>query len=89
VALVVAAAALNTVAVGAVAAGAHHTALAEEMVAVVITGAEATRTTSPATHVAATMPVTGSRKFVAKRLLKQATATASPPTPLDFAIYSF
>jgi hypothetical protein len=87
---VVAAAALNTVAVGAVAAGAHHTALAEEMVAVVITGAEATRTaTSPATHVAATMPVTGSRKFVAKRLLKQATATASPPTPLDFAMYSF
>jgi hypothetical protein len=51
-------------------------ALAEELVAVAIAGAEATRTTtSPATHMAATMPATGLRRFVAKRLLKQATVT--------------
>jgi hypothetical protein len=38
-------------------AGAHHTALAEELVAAVITEAEATRTAmSLATHMAATMP---------------------------------
>jgi hypothetical protein len=60
----------------AAAAGNHHMALAEELVAVAIAGAEATRTaTSPATHMAATMPATGLRRFVAKRLLKQATVT--------------
>jgi DNA-binding LacI/PurR family transcriptional regulator len=78
------------VAVAVVAAAkAHHTTLAKELAAATIAGAEATRTaTPPATHVAATMPATGLRRFVAKMLLKQATATASPPTPLDFAIYS-
>jgi hypothetical protein len=63
--------------------------LVEEPVAVVIAGAEATRTaTSPATHVAAMMPATGLMKFVTKRLQKQATTTASPPTLLGFVIYS-
>jgi hypothetical protein len=82
--------AVTAVAVVVVAAAkAHHTTLAEELAAATIAGAEATRTaTPPATHVAATMPATGLRRFVAKMLLKQATATASPPTPLDFAIYS-
>jgi hypothetical protein len=61
----------------AAAAGAHHTAPAEEL-AVTIAGAEATRTTTlPANHVAVTMPATGLRRFVAKRLPKQATAMAS------------
>jgi hypothetical protein len=73
---------------GATTAGDHHTALAEEMVAATIMEAEATRTaTSPATHVAATMPATKLKIFVAKRLLKQMTATASPPSLLDFATY--
>jgi hypothetical protein len=48
--------------------------------------AEATRiATSQATHVAATTPAIEFKKFIAKRLLKQMTATASPPSPLDFA----
>jgi hypothetical protein len=51
-------------------------------------GAEATRTTmSPATHMAATMPATELKRFIAERLLKQVTAMASPPSPLDFATY--
>jgi hypothetical protein len=76
-------------AAGAAAAGAHHTARVEELVDVAITEAEVTRTTmSLATHVAATVPTTELRRFVAKRLLKQLTATASLPSPLDFAICS-
>jgi hypothetical protein len=62
----------------AAAAGAHHMALAEELAAAAIAWAEATRTaTSLATHVASKMPGTGLRRFISKRLLKQATATAS------------
>jgi hypothetical protein len=80
----------------AAAAAAHHmalaeelVALAEELVAVAIAEAEATQTAMPpATHVAATMPATKLMKFVAKRLLKQTTATTSLPTPLDFATCS-
>jgi hypothetical protein len=50
--------------------GAHHTALAEELVEVTIVETEATRTaTPPATHAAATTPATGSRRSVANRLL--------------------
>jgi hypothetical protein len=76
-------------AAGAAAVGAHHMALAEELVAAVIAEVEATQTAmSPATHVAATMPATELRRFVAKRLLKQTTVMASPPSLLDFAIYS-
>jgi hypothetical protein len=67
--------------------------LVEEPVAAAITGDEATRiATSLTTHVQATMPATGLTRIVAKRLQKQptatATATASPPTLLGFAIYS-
>jgi hypothetical protein len=72
------------------AAEAHHMALVEELVEAAIVEAEATRiATSPTTHVAATTPATRSRRSVANRLLKQATATASPPTPRDFVICSF
>jgi hypothetical protein len=70
----------------AAAARAHHTTLAKELVVVAIAEAEATRTaTPPTTHVVAMMPATKLKRFVAKRLLKQMTATASPPSPLDFA----
>jgi hypothetical protein len=63
--------------------------LVEEPVAAAIAGDEATRiATSLTTHVKATMPATGLTRFVAKRLQKQATATASPPTLIGFAIYS-
>jgi hypothetical protein len=72
--------------VGAAAVGAHHMALAEELVAAAITEADDTRTaTSPATHVVATMPATALKRFIAKRLLKQMIATASPPSLLDIA----
>jgi hypothetical protein len=75
-----------TAATEAAAVGAHLTVLAGKLVAAAITEAEATRTaTSPASHVAATMLATESKRFVAKRPLRQATATASPPSPLDFA----
>jgi hypothetical protein len=68
---------------------AHHMVLAEELVAVAIAEAEATRTaTLLATHVAAMMPATGLRRSVAKRLLKQAIVMTSPPTPHDFTTCS-
>jgi hypothetical protein len=70
----------------AAAAGAHPTVLAGELVAAAITEAEATQTaTSPASHTVATMPAAELKKYVARRPLRQATATASPPSPLDFA----
>jgi hypothetical protein len=57
-------------AAGVAVAGAHHTTLVEELVAAAIAEAESTRTaTSLATHVAATMPATKLKRFVAKRLL--------------------
>jgi hypothetical protein len=74
-----------TAAAGATVAGAHHTVLAGELVAAAIAGAEATQTaTSPACHTTATMPAAELKKYVAKRHLRQATATASPPSLLDF-----
>jgi hypothetical protein len=77
---------LVVVMAGAAAAGAHHTAPAEELAAAAITEVEATRTAMPpATHVVAMMPATELKRFVAKRLLKQTTAMASPLSPLDFA----
>jgi hypothetical protein len=86
--LVVAAAPL--VAVAAAAVEVHHTTLVEELVAAAIVEAEDTRiATSPATHMAATMPATRSRRSIAKRLSKQVTVTASPSTPGDFAICSY
>jgi hypothetical protein len=55
-----------------------------------IAEAEATQTaTSPTSHVAATMPGVESKKYDAKSPLRQATMTASPPSPLDFAISFF
>jgi hypothetical protein len=71
--------------VEAAAAGAPHTGLEEEPVV----EAEATQTaTSPAPHAAATMPATELKKYDATNPPRQATTTASPPSPLDFAIYS-
>jgi hypothetical protein len=87
---VVAAAPLVVATAAAVAAAteSHHMALAEELVAAAITEVEATRiATSPATHVVAMTPATGSRRSVAKRLLKQ--AAVSRPVPSDFAICCF
>jgi hypothetical protein len=62
--------------------------LAGEQVAAVIAEADATQiATSPASHTTATTPATELKRFVAKRLPKQATAEASPPSPLDFATF--
>jgi hypothetical protein len=70
-----------TPAAEAAAAGAPHMGLEGEPVA------EATQTaTSPVSHAAATMPVAELRKFDAKNPPRQARTTASPPSPLDFAI---
>jgi hypothetical protein len=74
----------------AMAAGAPHTGLEEEPVVEAIAEAEATQTaTSPAPHAAATMPSAELKKYDATSPPRQATTTASPPYPLDFAIYSF
>jgi hypothetical protein len=78
-----------TLAAEAAVAGAPHTGLEEEPVAEVIAEAEATQTaTSPAPRAAATMPTTELKKYDATSPPRQATTTASPPSPLDFAIYS-
>jgi hypothetical protein len=54
-----------------------------------IAKAEATQTaTSPAPHAAATMLAAESKKFDATTPPRQATTMASPPSLLDFAIYS-
>jgi hypothetical protein len=73
----------------AVAAGAPHTGLEEEPVAEAIAEAEATQTaTLPVPRAAATMPTAELKKYDEKSPPRQATTTASPPSPLDFAIYS-
>jgi hypothetical protein len=73
----------------AAAAGAPHTGPEEELVAEAIAEDEATQTaTSPAPHAAATMPAAELKKYGATSPPRQATTTASPPSPLDFAIYS-
>jgi hypothetical protein len=74
----------------AAAAGAPHTGLEEEPVAEAIAEAEATQTaTSPVPHTVAMMPATELKKYDATSPPRQATMTASPPSPLNFAIYSF
>jgi hypothetical protein len=79
-----------TLAVEVAAAGAPHTGLVGEPAVEAIAEAEATQTaTSPTSHVAATMPGIESKKYDAKSPLRQATMTASPPSPLDFAISFF
>jgi hypothetical protein len=71
----------------AAAAGAPHTGLEEEPVAEAIAEVEATQTTtSLAPHAAATMPTAELKKYGATSPPRQATTTASPPSPLDFAI---
>jgi hypothetical protein len=87
----------------AAAAGAPPTGLEEELVAEPIAEAEATQTaTSLVPHVAATMPAaelkkydatsppaaTELKKYDATSPPRQVTTTTSPPSPLDFAIYS-
>jgi hypothetical protein len=73
----------------AAAAGAPNTGLEEEPAVEAIAEAEATQTaTSPAPHVAATMPVAELKKYDATSPPRQAKTTASLPSPLDFAIYS-
>jgi hypothetical protein len=87
---VVVAALLITVmlAAEAMAAGHPHTGLEEEPVAEAIVDVEATQTaTSPAPHTAAMMPAVELKKYDATSPPRQATTTASPPSPLDFAIY--
>jgi hypothetical protein len=75
--------------VEAAAAGAPHTGLAGELVAEAIAEAEAMQTTtSPVPHAAATMPAAKLKKFDATSPPRQATTTASPSFPLNFAIYS-
>jgi hypothetical protein len=71
----------------AAAAGAPHMGLEGEPVAVAIAEAEATQTaTSPVSHAVATMPTAELMKFDARNPPRQARTTASPPSPLDFAI---
>jgi hypothetical protein len=68
-------------------AGAPYTGLAGEPTAEAVAEAEATQTTtSPEYHAAATMPAVELKKYGARSLPRQATTTASPPSPLDFAI---
>jgi hypothetical protein len=79
---------LVTLVMEAAAAGAPHTGLEGEPVAEAIVEVEATQTaTSPVSHAAATMPVVELKKFDARNPPRQARTTASPPSPLDFAIY--
>jgi hypothetical protein len=73
----------------AAAAGAPHTGLEEELVAEAIAEAAATQiATSPAPHAVVTMAATKLKKYDTTSPPRQATTTASPPSPLDFAIYS-
>jgi hypothetical protein len=73
----------------AAAAGAPHMGLEEEPVAEAIAEAEATQiATSPAPHAAATMPAAELKEYDETSPLRHATMTTSPPSPLDFAIYS-
>jgi hypothetical protein len=73
----------------AVTAGAPTMGLTGELGAEATAVAEATRTaTSPAPHVAASMPARKSKNYDARRPPRQTTTTASPPSLRDFATYS-
>jgi hypothetical protein len=75
--------------VEAAAAGAPHTGLEEELVVEAIAEAVTTQTTtSPVSHAAATMSAAELKKYDATSPPQQETMTASPPSPLYFAIYS-
>jgi hypothetical protein len=76
-----------TLVVEAAAVGAPHMGLAGEPAMEVIAEAEDTQTvTSSLSHAAAMMPTAELKKYGAKCPQRQATTTASPPSPLDFAI---
>jgi hypothetical protein len=80
---------MATLAAEAAATGAPHTGPEEELVEEAIADAAATQTaTSLASHASATMPAAELKKYDATSPPRQATMTASPPSPLDFAIYS-
>jgi xanthosine utilization system XapX-like protein len=67
-------------------AGAPHTGLAGEPTAEAIAKAASMQTaTSPVPHAAAMTPAAESKKYDARSPPQQATTTASPPSPLDFA----
>jgi hypothetical protein len=73
----------------AVAAGAPHTGLAEELVAEVIAETEAMQiATSLAPHAAATMLAAELKKFNARSPPRKVKMMASPPSLLGFAICS-
>jgi hypothetical protein len=77
-----------TLAVEVATAGAPHTGLAGEPVVGAITEAEATETaTSLVSHAVAMMPTAELKKYGAGSLPRQATATVSPPSLLDFAFF--
>jgi hypothetical protein len=75
-------------AVEAATTGAPTTGLAGEPPAEATAAAEATQTvTSPAPHVAASMPARKSKNYDARSPPRQATTTAFPPSLHDFATY--
>jgi hypothetical protein len=75
--------------VEAATAGDPTMGLMGELGAVATAAVEATRTaTSPAPHVAASMPARKSKNYGARRLPRQATTTASLPSMHNFATYS-
>jgi hypothetical protein len=73
----------------AAAAAAPHTGREEEPVAEAIAEAEATQTgTSPVFHTAAMTLSAELKKFDARNPPRQVRTTTSPPSLLDFAIFS-
>jgi hypothetical protein len=69
-------------------AGAPRTGLAGELGAEAVAAAEATRTAMPPVyHAAASIPSKKSKNYDAKSPPRQATTTASPPSPHGFTIY--
>jgi hypothetical protein len=69
-------------------AGAPRTGLVGELGAEATAAAEATRTAMPPMyHAAASTPAQKSKNYDAKSPPRQATTTASPPSPHGFAIY--
>jgi hypothetical protein len=80
---------IATLAAEAATAEAPTTGLTGEPVAGAIVAAEATQTaTPPEPHRAASTPARRFKNYGARRLPRQATTTASPPSLRDFAIAS-
>jgi hypothetical protein len=77
-----------TLAVEAATVRALTNGLTGELGAEATAAPEATRTaTPPAPHMAASTPARKSKNYDARRLPRQATTIASPPSPRDFATY--